>query len=219
MLVIGQPFRRISGAVNLTSQLRENVKLTQAINVSNSKQNPVLENGSFFGNPFLTRYYMNPFFNPYNADGTYNITNIGSLHNTLYREKNNVTYNKLTRMSSNTKVDIDLIENLTFSSRMGLDFVLSEYKNYDNRYNGDGRGVNGRVSVSDNKNFNWVTQNSLNYKFNIDKHNFDVTALFEYQKNQSNYLYGYGENFSTDGLTNLSSAGSNLDASSSENDG
>ena len=218
MLVIGQPFKRISGAISLTSNLRDNVKLTQSINVSNSKQNPVLENGSFFGNPFLTRYYMNPFFSPYNADGTYNISNIGSLHNTLYREENNVTYNKLTRMSSNTKIDIDLIENLTFSSRMGLDFVLAEYKNYNNRHNGDGRNVNGNVSVSDNKNFNWVSQNSLNYKFNIDKHNFDVTALFEYQKNQSSFLSGYGENFSTDGLTNLSSAGANFDANSTESD-
>jgi TonB-linked SusC/RagA family outer membrane protein len=219
MLVIGDPFRRISGSVNLTSQLRDNIKLTQAVNVSNSKQNPVLENGSYFGNPFLTRYYMNPFFSPYNADGTLNITNIGSLHNTLYREKNNVTYNKLTRMSSNTKVDIGLMENLTFSSRMGLDFVLNEYKNYNNRYNGDGRNVNGSVSVSDSKNFNWVSQNSLNYKFNIgDKHNFDVTALFEYQKNQNTFLSGYGENFSTDGLTNISSAGANFDASSSESD-
>lgn len=219
MLVIGDPFRRISGSVNLTSQLRDNIKLTQAVNVSNSKQNPVLENGSYFGNPFLTRYYMNPFFSPYNADGTLNITNIGSLHNTLYREKHNVTYNKLTRMSSNTKVDIGLMENLTFSSRMGLDFVLNEYKNYNNRYNGDGRNVNGSVSVSDSKNFNWVSQNSLNYKFNIgDKHNFDVTALFEYQKNQNTFLSGYGENFSTDGLTNISSAGANFDASSSESD-
>ena len=219
MLVIGDPFRRISGSVSLTSKLRDNVKLSQSINVSNSKQNPVLENGSYFGNPFLTRYYMNPFFAPYNADGTLNITNIGSLHNTLYREKHNVTYNKLTRMSSNTKVDIGLMENLTFSSRMGLDFVLNEYKNYNNRYNGDGRNVNGSVSVSDSKNFNWVSQNSLNYKFNIgDKHNFDVTALFEYQKNQNTFLSGYGENFSTDGLTNISSAGANFDASSSESD-
>ena len=218
MLVIGDPFKRISGTVNLTSQLNDKVKLTQAINVSNSKQNPVLENGSFFGNPFLTRFYMNPFFSPYNDDGDYNISNIGSLHNTLYRNENDVVYNKLTRMSSNTKVDIDLMDNLTFSSRMGLDFVLSEYKNFNNRYNGDGRGVNGRVSVSDNKNFNWVSQNSLNYKFNVDKHNFDVTALFEYQKNASSYLYGYGENFSTDGLTNLSSAGANQDATSSESD-
>ena len=218
MLVIGEPFKRISGALSLTSSLRDNVKLTQSINVSNSKQNPVLENGSFFGNPFLTRYYMNPFFSPYNADGTYNISNIGSLHNTLYRNEHDVKYNKLTRMTSNTKIDIDLIENLTFSSRIGLDFVLAEYKSYDNRHNGDGRNVNGRVAVSDTKNFNWVSQNSLNYKLNIDKHNFDVTALFEYQKNQRSYLYGFGENFSTDGLTNLSSAGANHDADSTESD-
>jgi TonB-dependent starch-binding outer membrane protein SusC len=218
MLVIGEPFRRISGSFNMNTQLRDNMKFSQSVNASNSRQNPVLENGSYFGNPFLTRYYMNPFFNPYNADGTYNITSIGSLHNTLYRNEHDVKYNKLTRISSNTKFDWELFEDLTFTTRIGLDFVLTEYKSFDNRYNGDGRAVNGRVSVSDNKNFNWVTQNSLNYKFSLDKHNFDVTALFEYQKNQASYLYGYGENFSTDGLTNIASAGANFDSSSSESD-
>ncbi len=218
MLVIGEPFKRISGSFSMNTELRESIKLSQSINVSNSKQNPVLELGTFFGNPFLTRYYMNPFFNPYNADGTYNITGIGSLHNTLYRNENDVKYNKLTRMSSNTKLDFSLLENLTFTSRMGLDFVLAEYKSFDNRYNGDGVSVNGRVSMSDNKNFNWVSQNSLNYKFSVEKHNFDVTALFEYQKNHQNFLSGYGENFSTDGLTNIASAGANFDASSSYSD-
>ncbi|APG63887.1 SusC/RagA family TonB-linked outer membrane protein [Tenacibaculum todarodis] len=218
MLVIGDPFKRISGSLNINTKLRDNLKLNQTINVSNSFQNPVLELGTFFGNPFLTRYYMNPFFSPYNEDGTYNITDIGSLHNTLYRNENDVKYNKLTRMGSNTKIDYEFIENLTFSTRIGLDFVLSEYKSYNNRHNGDGISTNGSVDVSDEKNFNYVIQNSLNYKFNIDNHNFDVTALFEYQKNQNNYLYGYGENFPTDGLTNISSAGANYDASNSFSD-
>jgi len=218
MLVIGDPFKRISGSFNINTKLRDNLKLNQTINVSNSSQNPVLELGTFFGNPFLTRYYMNPFFNPYNEDGTYNISNLGSLHNTLYRNENDVKYNKLTRFGSNTKIDYEFIENLTFSTRVGLDFVLSEYKSYDNRYNGDGVAVNGRASVSDEKNFNYVIQNSLNYKFNLDSHNFDVTTLFEYQKNQNRYLYAYGENFPTDDLTNISSAGANYDATNTFGD-
>ncbi|PKB43302.1 TonB-linked SusC/RagA family outer membrane protein [Cellulophaga sp. RHA19] len=219
--VIGDSFRRISGKLSFQTWLRDNVKLDNSINVSNSRQNPVLENGAFFNNPHLTRYYMTPFANPYNADGTYNINNLGtSVFNTLYTNENDEVYNKYTRATTNTKLDWELIENLTFSSRIGLDFSLSEYKAYNNRYHGDSDGdVNGSSTASDEKNYNWVSQNSLNYQFKLgSKHNFDVTALFEYQKNNYTYLYAYGENFSTDGLTNIASAGSNFDASSSFTD-
>ncbi|MCT4697866.1 SusC/RagA family TonB-linked outer membrane protein [Tenacibaculum haliotis] len=216
MIVIGDPFKRITGSLNLNTKLRDNLKLSQSINVSNSKQRPISEGGSTFSNPYLTRYYMNPFFSPYNADGTYNLDI--PLHNTLYGNSVDDVSTKLTRFGSNTKIDYEFIENLTFSTTIGLDFVLSEFKDYKNRYNGDGRDVNGYSQSSDTKNFNYVVQNSLNYKFNVNDHNFDVTALFEYQKNQSNYLYAYGENFPTDGLTNIASAGANYEASSSFTD-
>ena len=217
--VISSPFKRVSGMFSISAQLRDNLKLSNSVNVSNSRQNPVLENGSYFNNPHLTKYYMNPFMNPFNEDGTYRIDNPTSIFNTLYTNEHDLTYNKFTRATTNTKLDWELIEKLTFSSRFGIDFTMDEYKNYQNRYHGDSDPpVNGSSFASDEKNYNWVSQNSLNYVFSLDKHNFDVTALFEFQKNQYNYLFAYGENFSTDGLTNVDSAGANFDGGSNLSD-
>jgi len=182
--VIGSDFERINGSINFDRDLRSNLKLSQSINVSNITQNPVLENGTFFSNPFITRVLMNPFNNIRNDDGTYNIDlPFGSLPNIFYVNENNVTRNALTRAITNTKLDWELFDGLTFSNRLGLDYQLNEYNNYNNRYEGDGAEVNGTIAVSDEKNFNLVYQGSLNYGFKLgEDHNFDFTALFEYQK-------------------------------------
>lgn len=224
--VIGSEFERISGTLNFNRKLRENVDFTTSINVSNSRQNPILEQGSFFSNPFITKYLMNPWNNPYYEDGTLRRGDqnnlgltFGSLHNVLYVLDNNITRNQLSRALVNTNVDWELFDGLVFSNRVGIDYQLSDYKNYQNRYEGDSRTVNGSSSASDEKVYNLVYQGSLNYGFELgNDHNLDVTGLFEYQKSQTSYLFGYGENFPADGLTNIASASANFDAFSSFSD-
>lgn len=216
--VIGPAFERLTGSMRYTNKLTDKLNFETSVNGSWITQNPILEGGSYFSNPFITKVLMNPWAPPYNADGSYNIEDIGeftSIHNSLYTLANNITKNKLIRGISNTKVDYEIIKNLTFTTRMGLDLQLNDYRNYTNRYHGDGEGINGYSERQMSTNYNWVTQNSLNYNFRLgDLHRFDVTALFEHQRNQEEALYGYGENFPADGLTNISSAGANKDASS-----
>lgn len=215
--VIGADFERINGSLSVERQFRDNVDFSTSLNVSHSTQNPILELGTFFSNPFITRYLMNPLNNPFNEDGTPTTDlTFGSLHNTLYVTANDINVNALTRLISNSKVDWELIDNVTFSNRFSMDFQLNDYKSYLNRYEGSAAPVNGWSERSTEQNFNFVYQGSLGYKFQLGTdHNFDVMGLFEYQKNQNNYLYGYGENFPADGLTNLENASANLDAFSS----
>ncbi|MAG88755.1 MAG: SusC/RagA family TonB-linked outer membrane protein, partial [Flavobacteriaceae bacterium] len=211
--VIGADFERINGSISYDRKLRDNIDFSTSVNVSNLKQNPLLENGTFFSNPFITRVLMNPLNNIYNEDGTYNIDlPFGSLPNTLYVYDNNVTRNALTRALVNSNIDWELFKNLTFSNKVSLDYQLNEYFNYRNRYEGDAQNFNGDSEMSDEKNYNLVYQGSLNYLFSFGNHNFDVTTLFEYQKNQNSYLYGYGQNFPVDGLIQINTTSANFDA-------
>ncbi|MEO7283975.1 TonB-dependent receptor [Gelidibacter sp.] len=218
--VIGSAFERLNGAFSFNRKLRDNLNFTTSMNVSNTTQDPILEQGSYFSNPFITRYLMNPFNNPYNADGSENIDLLfGSLHNTLYVTKHNITRNKLLRGISNSKLDWELLDGLVFSNRIALDFQLTEYRNYQNRHEGDAAPANGASTLSDDKNYNWVYQGSLGYDFKLgDNHNLNIMGLFEYQKNERLYMFGYGENFPADGLTNISSASANFEAGSSYTD-
>lgn len=220
--VIGPAFERISAMFKYTNKLTDKLNFETSINGSWVSQNPILEGGSYFGNPFITKVLMNPWANPFNADGSYNIDDIGnftSIHNTLYSLDNNITRNKMMRGISNTKVDYKILRNLTFSTRFNLDFILNDYRNYQNRYHGDGDGTLGYSERQMATDYTWVSQNSLNYNFRLgDNHRFDLTGVFEHQKYQAESLYGYGENFPADGLTNIASAGANHDASSAYSD-
>ncbi|GAA4307302.1 SusC/RagA family TonB-linked outer membrane protein [Pontixanthobacter gangjinensis] len=212
-------FERVTGSFNFDRKLRDNVDFSFSTNVSNVKQNPILEQGSFFSNPFITRTLMNPFNERFNDDGTENTDlTYGFLPNIFYVLDNNFTRNMLTRAIGNAKLDWELIDGLTFSNRISLDYQLTEYKSFVNRIEGDADDLNGWSEASDEKNYNWVYQGSLNYAFNFGDHNFDLTGLFEYQNNQNSYLYGYGENFPTDGLININSASANFDADSQFSD-
>ncbi|NJY63716.1 TonB-dependent receptor [Salinimicrobium sp. CDJ15-81-2] len=217
--VIGAGFERVNGSVNIQRQFRDNLDFSTSFNASHSTQNPILEQSSYFSNPFISRYLMNPLNNPFNEDGTPTTDlTFGSLHNTLYVTENNVTRNALTRLISNSSLDWEFVDNLTFRNTFSMDYQLNDYKDYRNRYEGDAAPVNGSTDASTEQNFNFVYQGGLNYTFNLGDHNLDVTGLFEYQKNQNSYVYAYGENFPTDGLTNIASASANFDAFSSYSD-
>ncbi|WP_407499783.1 SusC/RagA family TonB-linked outer membrane protein [Elizabethkingia anophelis] len=218
---IGDPFERITGAFNYTRKLTDKVNFETSINGSWLKQNPLLEGGSFFSNPYLTRILITPWARPYNADGSYNIDNFSqmtSIANTLYTQKNNILWNKQMRGMVNTKVDYKILKNLTYTTRLNIDYMFNDYKRYDNRYHGDGRNGNGFADRRNTQNFNFASINQLNFVERFGDHRLDVSAFFEYQKNQRDFLGATGQNFPTDGLTNLDNASANYTVGSNYTD-
>lgn len=219
--VKGSDFERVVGTFSFNRQLRDNVKFSTNMSFSNVKQNPLLERGSFFSNPYITRYLMSPWNPIYGKDGKYEINlPFGALPNIFYVLENDYYRNMLNRGIVNAKLDWEIVNNLTFSNTVALDYQDSEFKQYNNRYEGDGDGAtNGTASVEDTKNFNYVIQSSLGYDFDLaNGHNLNAKVLFEYQKNENFLLYAYGENFPVDGLKSLDLATKAFDVFSSFED-
>ncbi len=216
--VIGSDFRRVSATLNYNRKLLKNLEFSTNNMVSNTFQNAFLEQSAYFANPFLTKYFMSPWEQPYNDDGTLNINLNTSIFNTLYLVKHNIRTNDYTRALSTSYVAWNILDNLKFKSLISLDYSITNYKNYANRHHGDGKDVNGYAEASTGRNLNMVWQNSLDYTLRVHDHTFSFKALMEYQKNKYNYIYAYGENIPTDGLTNVASTSANKDASSSFTD-
>jgi len=216
--VIISDLKRITGTLNYTRKLANTIKFSINMNASNTFQNAYLEQSSYFANPNLTKYFMSPWLNPYNEDGTPNIDLATSLFNPLYLGEHDINTNDLTRALTSSYVEWEIIKNLKFRTFISLDYNIANYKSYRNRVHGDSKDENGSSFASTGRNFNTVTQNSLDYNITFSGHNVALKALVEYQKNKYHFLSGYGENFTTDGLTNISSAGANFDASSFYND-
>ncbi|SDH33645.1 SusC/RagA family TonB-linked outer membrane protein [Myroides phaeus] len=211
-VVIGTDFRKVTGSFTMNRKLNEKLDLTVGANVSNIKQNGIPEGGAYFSNPNLTGMFMSPWTAIYNADGTPNLNTSAGLHNSIYTMANNVNENDVTRVISNNSLGYKILDNLKFESKIGLDYTLANYKMFANPVHGDGLAYKGSSSQNERRIFNYVWQNSLDYRFYLgDSHRFNVKALVEYQKNKLNELEGRGEVLPP-GMNSLGTAAANYSA-------
>lgn len=213
--VIGSDFRRVSGTFSFDRKLSDKIDFGFNVNLSNIKQNGILEQGAFFSNPNLIRYFMSPWNSPYNADGSYNLdrSKLSGLHNPLYTIPNNIKYNDVIRVINNNRLGYSITDDLKFTTQLSTDYSYVFYRNYNNPVHGDGFAYNGYAENSSAQMFKYTSQNSLDYRFYLgDNHRFDAKVLMEYEKLKYNYLYGYGERI-PEGFDMLGNASANYDAS------
>jgi len=204
-------FKRITGTLNYSRKFSDKVRFNVNTNVSNTFQNAYLEQSAYFANPNLTKYFMAPWYKAYNEDGSPNLNLYGLFH-PVYLAENDINTNDFTRAITSSSLEWDILKDLKFRTFVSMDYNLVNYTQYQNRVHGDAAGENGYAFASQDRNFNTVFQNSLDYTLRLSDHNIAFKALMEYQKNKSWYLWGSGERFPTDGLTNIATAGANRDA-------
>jgi TonB-dependent starch-binding outer membrane protein SusC len=217
--VIGGDFKRITSKLNYNRKFSEKVDFSVNTSVSNTRQTVFIEQGAYLGNPQFTKYFMSPWEKPFLDDGVTPNTNLNtSVINTIYTIEDDLSENDLTRGMVNSFLTWNILDNLRFKTLYAADFNIAAFHYYQNRIHGDSKEIGGSAQQSVNRNMNWVSQNSLDYIWSKNNNNLAVKLLMEYQKNNNNYMYGYGEKFAADGLYYISSASANYDASSSFSD-
>jgi hypothetical protein len=134
--------------------------------VSNTRQDAILEQSAYFGNPGSTRYLMSPWEQAYLADGkTINTTTTSSFYNTLYLMNNDLYENDLTRGLLSTSLEWKITNQLLFKTLYSGDYNIVAFHGYQNRVHGDGKPKGGSATQSVIRNYNWVSQNSIDYLF------------------------------------------------------
>jgi len=215
--IIGTDFRRVTGMFSYDRQLSDRVEFGFSANVSSIKQNGILEQGAFFSNPNMVRYFMSPWNPVYNADGSYN-TNSGflsGLHNPLFTLSSNINYNDVLRILNNNKISYKILDDLKFTTQFSNDYTYTFFRNYANPIHGDGAGVNGYAQSSSNAFYRYNWQNGFDYRFYLgENHKFDAKLLMEFEKIRINYLYGYGQNI-PEGFDMIANASADYNASDS----
>lgn len=213
--VIGSDFRKIVATFNTDRKISDMFYFRLNNNIYNLKQDGILEGGAYFSNPNLTGMFMSPWHNIYNKDGSLNMGKSPSnLPNTLYITKNNLNRNDVINVRSINTLGAKIVENLLFESSLGIDYYIANYKSYENPILGDGEAYKGAASDRDNKNFNYVWTNKLDYNFYINEmHSIKTLAVIEFQKNKNNFLRARGEVLPP-GMQTIGSAAANFTASS-----
>jgi len=218
-VIIGNVFERVTGQLNYTRNFSKRVKFSTSNTVSHTFQDGIpLEASAYFASPIAAKYFSPPTFQPLDADGNPTTDN-PTTYNYLYLDKHDIYWNKMRRFLSNNFLEWEVIDNLKLKSLAAIDYTFGQFKSYYNRNYGDSQQENGTASASIDQRLNMVFQNSIDYRLNLlDNHLIDLKALMEYQEYRFNDVWSYGENFATDGLTNVSSASANMDGGASFSD-
>ncbi|MHA4843341.1 SusC/RagA family TonB-linked outer membrane protein [Flavitalea antarctica] len=205
-ILIGNTFDRISGRINLDQAL--STKLRVGVNMALSRTNArrVAED--------------NDFSTPMQIVALAPITPIRDLNGKLYDRPTTTYYNPLidyenaewmsytTRNIGSVYGQYNFTKNLLFRTEFGLDFQNQN----DEEFYGS-RTINGQATAGFGrstylKNLRYTTNNYLNYSFTAGElHEFDATAGFSFEKSEARSTSSSGEQFPSDDLRTLASAG------------
>jgi TonB-linked SusC/RagA family outer membrane protein len=196
--VVASDFKRYSIRVNYKHTASDKLAFTINLNGSNSMQHTPLNSGNF-ANPVGSLPFLRPTQNPYNADGTLNITDFNNgNYNPLYIAKYDINRLNTTLVQGMLGAEYSILKNLKFSSHFGIDFNYLEEYNYLNQFHGDGAGSGGIALPIDSRFFNWIATNQLDYTtaFNNDsKLRLDAKLGYEAQKNKAYVLSTTSQGF------------------------
>jgi TonB-linked SusC/RagA family outer membrane protein len=215
---IGVEYESVSGSFDYKKKAGK-VDILTSVRVSNAIQQGQLEGSSYFAAPQMTRIFMSPYQQIYNADGNLNTSLSTSVFNTVYLAENNISKLDGTRALSNTSMTYAISDNLKFQSRYSLDYNLTNSHRYQNAVHGGGVGDNGYAYQSTRRSFTWAFTNQLKWDqtFN-DVHYVSALGQMSFQKQKYDSLSSSGENVATDNLIYVSSFQTNQSASGSFSD-
>lgn len=183
-----------SGRLNLSLNLQPSYVL----------EHGTLSNGSYFGNPVMNIFFLRPTQNPYNPDGSLNInannTGFTSVYNPLYIVKYNIHSNGQFSGIGGAQARYSILDNLKFTSKIGLQYQTMNDYEYDNPNHGDGKSANGRGFADYAQYFLWDWTNQADYHFTINKeHNFtaDAKAGYESILSKAYFIQANSQNYPT----------------------
>lgn len=205
---LGTDYERITGKLNFSSAVNDKLLLSNATTGSHILQNGQLEGSAYFSNPEAAPLFTLPIDPATNPDGTPNLNLSTGTYNPLFVYENDIDRRNQVRILNNTTLRYDILDNLKFTTNIGLDYVQTEELYYNNRTYGDGAGSNGSSFVYSNRNFNWVWKNMLDYSLSINETNdLGLKFIYEAQKNQYYTIGAGGNDIAADGLHYPSSVG------------
>ena len=192
--VVASDFKRYSFRTNYKHIASDKLNFTVNLTGSNAIQTTP-NNGGAYSNPVGALPFLRPTQNPYNADGTLNIStdpndptafNSGN-YNPLYIAKYDKYSTNTTLIQGSVGAEYSILKNLKFTSRFGIDYNMVEEYNFWNQFHGDGVGYGGLLQTNNSRFFNWISTNQFDYSSsfgNEGKIRLDAKLGYEVQKNK-----------------------------------
>jgi TonB-linked SusC/RagA family outer membrane protein len=184
--VIGSDIKRFTSNVNLRHALSQRINVGLNLNLSSFNQRGEIESANF-RNPIIAAMALLPTQEAFNDDGTpnYDPNVFTQIYNPLaiiqYDKQNNQT----SKLLGSGTFEYRIIDNLKFTSRLGIDYNnLEEYLFYNPIF-GDAASTSGYQANSYERLYNRVWTNFADYSFRTLAQKLDGTVTLGYEAQQS----------------------------------
>lgn len=210
---IGSAMRRYSSVINLDHVVNSKLSFSLNLQPTYTREDAALSNSSAFSNPTMEMYFLRPLQNPYNADGSLNINrttkDFSSLYNPLFIASRDVHSLDYFTTVGKASAKYNILNNLKFTSSVGLQYNSLEEYYYNNPLEGDGYAQNGRGYSYYTRYFLYDWVNQLDYHANLNKSHdliLDAYAGYESISSKSYNISAQSQNFPTPSLITSATA-------------
>ncbi|MEM5565887.1 TonB-dependent receptor [Psychroserpens sp. AS72] len=214
-ILIGTDYQRINGRVNVDHQLSDKVKIGTSVGLTYAKTNRVESDQTLHG-PLPNGISTPAIYSVYNEDGTYNQN--GPYSNAVSIANEAINQNFSYRTNSNIYLDYKIFDDLTFSSKWGIDFLNFREHAYESTKTVQGAKYNGLGFETYSNVSNIVSNNLLKYNKKINNHKFEALVGYTFEKYQYRSSFIRGQDFADDNLEYISSASTIVSASANASD-
>ncbi len=214
-ILIGTDYERFNFRANLDHKISEKFKIGTSIGLSYAHTDRVESDQTLHG-PLPNGISTPAIYSVYNADGSYNqegpYANPVSIANEAINE--NFSY----RTNSNIYLDYNILEELTFSSKLGVDFLNFREHGYESTKTIQGAKYNGLGFETYSNISNIVSNNLLQYSKRFNDHKVDALVGYSFEKKNFRSSFIRGQDFADDALQYINSAATIASASASASD-
>ena len=227
-IIVGSDYNRYTNNIRFNSQISDRVKVGVNLNTSYSDSNPSGDTGwsetrlgrGRQADPAFSVVLMQPYYNAFNTDGSLNIAEQINDNNDNWDgpiSENTLAQVLLSdftrdefRVFGNLFAEFELVDNLKIRSSFGGDynktteeyFAPSSFGNYRTPI----ANTTSQGAKYDTTRENFIVENVLNYRKEINKHSFDLLLGHSYQQEFRNETDLESLDFADDNIRNVSGA-------------
>ncbi len=201
--IIATDFERLSGRLNLNTEMYDWLNIGLNVSASHTTQNTVADAGAF-ANPVRSIFRFVPTQPVYNPDGSYN-TAINSGFNPVGEANENTDRSEITNLLGSINAEVKLpLDGLTYVPYVSINRIVGQDATFFIPDFGTGASRNGYGESDFDIRNNWIVRNMLKYTAYLnDAHGLDVTLGHEAQKFTEDATQTLQRNFAFPNLTSL----------------
>lgn len=214
-ILIGTDYKKLNARVNIDHKISDKVTIGSSIGLTYAKTNRVESDQTLHG-PLPNGISTPAIYSVYNADGSYNQN--GPYSNALSIANEAINENFSHRTNSNAFINYYILPGLTFSSKIGVDFLNFREHAYESKKTVQGAKYNGLGFETYSNITNIVSNNIIKYLKEYKNHKVEFLAGYSIESYSTRSSFIRGQDFADDNLQYISSASTIVSASANASD-